>query len=62
MEDRESLVNVITEELRCCSDLGYGFRRTAENVIAIVEGSRKHMDYDSESKQYEWEEKPQCHT
>ena len=54
--ERESLVNVITEELRCCSDLGHGFRHTAENVIAIIEGNRKHMDYDEKQKKYDWDE------
>jgi len=54
--ERESLVNVIEEELKCCSDLGYDFRHIAENVISIVEGSKKHMDYDEETKKYEWDE------
>ena len=56
MMERESLVNVIEEELKCCSDLGYDFRHIAENVISIVEGSRKHMGYDEETKKYEWDE------
>lgn len=53
--EKESLIKLVTEELKCCSDLGYGFRHTAENVIAIVEGEREHLDYDNESKQYEWD-------
>ena len=47
--ERESLINVITEELRCCSDLGHGFRHTAENVISIVEGSLTHLNCDKEN-------------
>lgn len=52
---REDLINQITEEIKIGSELGYEYEHTAENIVAIFEGSRKHLDYDSGAQMYEWE-------
>lgn len=54
--DRESLLDMIEEELKVASEMGYEFRRTAENVLAIVEGEREHLDYNEKEHKYNWEE------
>lgn len=54
--NREALIDQVEEELKVASDLGYEFRKTAENIVALVEGERKHLDYDHSKNQYEWEE------
>ena len=53
---REDLVNMVEEELKVCSELGYEFRHTAKNVVAIIEGERQHLDYDTKAHRYEWDE------
>ena len=54
--DREILIDKIEEELKVSSELGYEFRRTAENIIALIEGEREHLDYNDDEKTYEWED------
>ena len=53
--DREALLDQVEEELKVASELGHEFRHTAENIVALVEGSREHLDYDNKEKMYEWE-------
>ena len=52
---REALLDKIEEELKVASELGYEFRRTAENIVALVEGEREHLDYNDDGKNYDWE-------
>ena len=54
--DREDLVNMVEEELKVASELGYEFRHTAHNVVAIVEGEKGHLDYNPETQTYEWDD------
>ena len=53
---REDLVNMVEEELKVCSELGYEFRHTAKNIIALIKSEREHLDYDFKSHTYEWDE------
>ena len=54
--DREALIDMVEEELKVASEMGHEFRHTAQNVVAIVEGEREHLDYDHKEKKFEWEE------
>jgi len=45
----------MVEELKISSELGYEYERIAKNMLAIVNGSRKHSDYNSTTHQYDWE-------
>ena len=55
MMSREALIDKVEEELKVASELGYEFRKTAENIVALVSGEREHLDYDDSEKMYEWE-------
>ena len=52
---REALLDKIEEELKVASELGYEFRKTAENIVALVKGEREHIDYIDDGKMYDWE-------
>ena len=52
---REALIDKVEEELKVASELGYEFRRTAENIVALISGERDHIDYDDNGKMYDWE-------
>ena len=52
---KEILIDKVEEELKVSSELGYEFRKTAENIVAFVNGERDHLDYDNSEKMYEWE-------
>lgn len=53
---REDLINQIVEEIKIGSELGNEYRHTAQNIVALMEGNRKHLDYNWHSGRYEWEE------
>jgi len=53
---KEILIDKVEEELKVASELGHEFRKTAENIVALISGERKHIDYDHKQKVYEWEE------
>jgi len=53
--DKEVLIDKVEEELKVSSDLGYDYRKIAENIIALIKGEREHIDYDHSKKMYEWE-------
>ena len=53
--NREALLDQVEEELKVASELGHEFRKTAENIVALVAGEREHLDYDSKEKNYDWE-------
>jgi len=53
---KQNLVNQIVEELTVGFDLGYSYEHSAKNIIAIVEGSKEHLDYDQSTHQFNWEE------
>lgn len=53
---KQDVINQIVEELTVGFDLGYSYEYSAKNIIAIMEGSRKHADYNPTTQQYEWEE------
>ena len=50
---KQDLINQIVEELTVGFDLGYSYEHSAKNIIAIMEGSREHLDYNPTTKQYE---------
>lgn len=52
---KEILIDKVEEELKVSSELGYEFRKTAENIVALFRGEREHLDYDDSEKMYEWE-------
>jgi len=45
--NRQDLINQITEEIAIGADLGHEYEHTAQNIVAICEGSREHIDYES---------------
>ena len=53
--DKEALLDKVEEELKIASELGYEFRKTAENIVALFRGERDHLDYDDSKQMYEWE-------
>ena len=52
---REDLINQISEEINIGVDLGHEPEFTARNIVAIVKGSREHLDYDLKNHKYDWE-------
>jgi len=52
---KEDLINQIAEEITIGSELGNEPEFTAKNIVAIMEGSREHLDYNSENHKYDWE-------
>lgn len=52
---KEDLINQITEEIKVGAELGHEYEYTAKNIVAIFDGSREHIDYDSGARMYEWE-------
>jgi hypothetical protein len=52
---REDLINQVTEEIKVRADLGYEYEHTAQNIVALFEGSRHHLDYNLETHGYESE-------
>lgn len=52
---KQDLIKQIAEEIIRGNDLGYDYEDMAKNILAIIEGERTHLDYDSTTKQYEWE-------
>jgi len=53
--DRKILIDQVKEELKVASELGHEFRKTAENIVALISGEREHLDYDRKEKNYDWE-------
>jgi hypothetical protein len=53
---REDLINQIAEEIMAGAYLGIEAEDTARNIICLVTGARKHLDYNTDKHQYEWEE------
>ena len=54
---RQDLINQMVEELAVCSCMEHSYEHTAKNILAIIKGSREHLDYNKSKHQYEWEEK-----
>jgi len=52
----QDLINKITEEIKVGLDLGYEEEHMAKNIVAIVKLNKEHLDYDSTSHQYDWEQ------
>lgn len=52
----QDLINKISEEIKIGTDLGYEEEHISKNIIAIVKLEREHLDYDSTTHQYDWEQ------
>jgi len=52
---KEILIDKVEEELKVASELGHEFRKTAENIVALISGEREHLDYNDTEKKYDWE-------
>lgn len=54
--NKKDLINKITEEIKIGLDLGYEEEYIAKNIVAIVNLDKEHLDYDSPTHQYNWEQ------
>jgi hypothetical protein len=54
---REDLINQISEEINVGVEIGHEPEFIAKNIVALMEGSREHLDYHTPTHSYEWEDK-----
>ena len=55
MGEKQNLIDKIAEEINCGNDLGNEPEHIAKNILAIIDGSRKHLDYNEKLQKYDWE-------